>query len=320
MLGHWPTPLERLTRLSEELGGPTIWVKRDDCTGLAIGGNKTRKLEYLLGDALRQGADTLVTFGAVQSNHARQTAAACARAGLACHQVLTRSVTSADPGYETNGNVLLGRLLGAHQHIIDEDARKSYTQKLLSELSDAGRRVYLVPAGGSNAVGALGYAACAEEILLQCAGQEIDPGVIVHASSSAGTQAGLLYGFAQLNRDVPVMGINVYHPDPADLQARVQALLNDCQALHGATPAAQGRVQVNHAYFGSGYGQPTPECVEAIHLAARLEGLLFDPVYAGKALAAMIDQINLGNFSNCRDVILLHTGGTPALAGYSARL
>ncbi len=315
-LGHWPTPLEPLTRLSSELGGPTIWVKRDDCSGLAVGGNKTRKLEYLIGDAIAQGADTVVTFGAVQSNHARQTAAACARAGLACHQVLSRSVASDNADYERNGNVLLGKLLGAQQHIIDVAETKAFTQSLLTQLESNGQTPYVIPAGGSNALGALGYARCAEELQQQCADIGIGLNYIMHASSSAGTQAGLLYGLAHLGCQAKVLGINVYHADPGELHERIQTLLQDMQERYGAPRTALGGIDINHAYLGDGYGQPTTECLAAIRMAASLEGLLFDPVYSGKALAAMIDQITLGNLRDHQDVILIHTGGSPALYVY----
>jgi len=315
-LGHWPTPLEPLPNLSKELGGPNLWVKRDDCTGLAVGGNKTRKLEYLIGEAVAQGADTVVTFGAVQSNHARQTAAACAKAGLHCHQVLSRSVASNNPGYESNGNVLLGDLLGARQHIVDVKQTKAFTQQLLEELRSAGHTPYVIPAGGSNELGALGYAPCAEELQQQCAEAGINLSCVVHASSSAGTQAGLLYGLAQLGSDAAVLGINVYHRDPATLHERIDTLLCAMQERFGNATAALAPIDVNHAYIGAGYGQPTQECITAIRMAASLEGLLFDPVYSGKALAALIDQVTLGNLNRHDDVILLHTGGSPALYVY----
>ncbi len=317
-LGHWPTPLEPLRRLSEELGGPTIWVKRDDCTGLAIGGNKTRKLEYLLGAALAAGADTVMTFGAVQSNHARQTAAACAKAGLQCHLVLSKQVTSSDPAYETGGNVLLGKLLGAHQHLVDPEQISDYTKHLRTQLHDAGKQTYLIPAGGSNAVGALGYALCAEELQQQSQQHGINLTKVIHASSSAGTQAGLVFGFQQLSLPVDVLGINVYHSDPAQLEQRVRELLQEMSDSYNGAPSSDPqKVYVNHAYIGDGYGQPTIECLDAIKMAAGLEGLLFDPVYSGKALAATIDQITVGAFSGVSDVVLIHTGGTPALNVYS---
>ncbi len=313
-LGFWPTPLEPLLNLSKELGGPTIWVKRDDCTGLAVGGNKTRKLEYLLGEALSEGADTVVTFGAVQSNHARQTAAACAKAGLTCHQILSRTVASNNPGYESNGNVLLGQLLGAHQHLVDTEQTKTFTRELLARLEGTGQNPYIIPAGGSNELGALGYARCAEELVQQALQAGIELTYVVHASSSAGTQAGLLYGLAHLESAAEVLGINVYHADPAILQQRINELLERMSSRFGA--AKTGAVQVNNAYYGNGYGQPTEECLSALRMAASLEGLLFDPVYSGKALAGLIDQINLGNLKDHEHVVLIHTGGSPALYVY----
>ena len=320
-LGHWPTPLEPLPRLSKELGGPNIWVKRDDCTGLAFGGNKTRKLEFLIGDALARGTDTVVTFGAVQSNHARQTAAACAKAGLVCHQVLSRQVHSSNPDYESGGNVMLGNLLHAEQHLVAPEDAAQYSKNLLKELKQAGCQTYVVPAGGSNALGALGYAICAQELAQQADQADIALAHIVHASSSAGTQAGLLFGLGQLGIRAEVLGINVYHPDPASLQSRVQDLLDEMSTLYAdKQPNTDAQVRVNHAYIGEGYGQPTQACLDAIALVASLEGLLFDPVYSGKALAAMIDQVTLGNFDDARDVVLIHTGGTPVLPVYRQQL
>jgi len=316
-LAHTPTPLEPLKRLSSELGGPTIWVKRDDCTGLALGGNKTRKLELLMGDALSQGADTVITFGAIQSNHARQTAAACAKIGLTCHMVLADRVSRDNPRYKLGGNVLLGKLTGAHQHIVDVEEVAEYTQQLQLELEQTGKSVYVIPAGGSNALGALGYATCVEELFLQCKNLNIAPTHIVHASASAGTQAGLLCGLQQIAWDIKVLGVNVFHPDPSQLEQRVKGLLLEMYKKYiPDTDAPITNIHINHAYFGTGYGQPTKECIAAIETLARLEGLLFDPVYSGKALAAMIDQVVLGNFRHSKDVILIHTGGTPALHVY----
>ena len=166
-LGHWPTPLEPLQRLSQELGGPTIWVKRDDCSGLLTGGNKTRKLEYLIADALSEGADAVVTFGAVQSNHARQTAAACAKTGLECHLILTRRVPWKSDNYETNGNILLSQLCDAHIHIMESKDSESKTKELIDKLRSDSKKVYLIPPGGSNAIGALGYTACVDELTKQ---------------------------------------------------------------------------------------------------------------------------------------------------------
>ncbi len=320
-LGHWPTPLEPLPRLSEELGGPKIWLKRDDCTGLATGGNKTRKLEYLLGEAIATGCNTVITFGAVQSNHARQTAAACAKLGLDCHLILSHQVNTGhrqiSQNYANGGNVLLDKLMGAHCYFVDPQETKATYTRLKSELEGAGQRIYTIPAGGSNPLGALGYSQCAQELQTQFSAARLNPGCIVHASSSAGTQAGLLYGFARLGVQPKILGINVYHADPTHLANRVNKLLEEMAARYGAIdPQWQPQVAVNHAYIGEGYGQPTAETLGAIELAATLEGVIFDPAYSGKALAAVIDQINLGNFHAHDDVVLIHTGGAAAVNVY----
>ncbi len=318
-LGHWPTPLQPLDHLSDELGGPRIWLKRDDCTGLALGGNKTRKLEYLVGAALQEGCDTVVTSGAVQSNHARQTAAACARAGLACHLVLSRQVQRNHPDYERGGNVLLDELLGATLHTVNPDSDDA--ARIVGELQARGG-VSVVPAGGSNSIGALGYVQAAVELAAQATAAGIELTRVYHASSSAGTQAGLLYGLAALTLATELIGINVYHPDPQTLKDRVGTLLERMQRRFGDAlpPPPLAAVQVNHAYFGEGYGQPTQETLDAIRLLARTEGVLFDPVYSGKALAGLIDQIAIGACDGCKDVVLLHTGGQPSLFVYDDAL
>ncbi len=314
-LGQWPTPLQPLDRLSEELGGPRIWVKRDDCTGLALGGNKTRKLEYLIGAALHDGCNLVVTYGAVQSNHARQTAAACARAGLACHLVLSRQVQRNHPDYERGGNVLLDELFGATLHMVDPGTEDA--ERIVGALKHE-YRAAVVPAGGSNSIGALGYVQGAAELAEQAAAAGIELNRIYHASSSAGTQAGLLYGLAALGLPTEVIGINVYHEDPQTLKDRVASLLQRMQRRFGDAlpPPPLAAVHVNHAYYGEGYGQPTPETLDAIRLLARTEGLLFDPVYSGKAVAGLIDQIAVGACDGINDVVLLHTGGAPSLFVY----
>ncbi|MCP5179833.1 MAG: D-cysteine desulfhydrase family protein [Pseudomonadales bacterium] len=330
-LGHLPTPLEPLDRLSAELGGPRIWIKRDDCTGLATGGNKTRKLEYLLADARAAGATDILTFGAVQSNHARQTAAACARVGLPCHLILTEQVAWKHRHYSSGGNVLMDRLFGAEVHIVPVADAADVTQQLTERLTASGRHPYLIPAGGSNAVGAIGYVRCAVELANDFARLGIRPRNVVHASSSAGTQAGLLYGFARLDshvsgvldshvpatrRETPVsvLGINVYHERPAELARRVQRIAEGLATRLGAAdlPAPA----ITDRYRGRGYGIPTPAGVDAIRMLARLEGLIFDPVYSGKAVAALIDLVSVGQFSGEDDVVLIHTGGTASLAVY----
>jgi L-cysteate sulfo-lyase len=321
--GFLPTPLTPLDRLSERLGGPRIWLKRDDCTGLATGGNKTRKLEYLIGQARAEDADVVVTFGAVQSNHARQTAAACAAAGLPCHLLLVDKVRWEHGGYTSAGNVLLDRILGASVHVVKPSEFNGRRQTLLQELESAGRLPYVIPVGGSNAVGALGYARCAMELLEQSRSQGFRLSDVMHASSSAGTQAGLLAGFAGLLADEPdqprpsVHGINVSDPDPETLARevrRITAEIIEDRGLGVTVPDAD--VQVDHRYLGPGYGIPDRATVEAIELLARSEGVVMDPVYSGKGFAALLDRVRRGEFAGVGDLVFIHTGGTAALAVY----
>ena len=316
MLGHWPTPLEYLPRLTSELAGPRIWVKRDDCTGLATGGNKTRKLEYLIGEAQIQNKNAVVTFGAIQSNHARQTAAACAKVGLDCHLILSDQVSSQDDRYKSGGNVLLDHILGAEVHMVpanDPDAIRT----ILSDLKER-FDLYVIPGGGSNATGALGYAQAILELADQVLTENLGQTALIHASSSAGTQAGLLWGIDQSTWDPDVYGINVYHEDPESLTAAIHALLCDLDERFASNSAESATIRVNHAYRGEGYGQSNLETVEAIQLLARMEGLLFDPVYSGKAVRALIDQVSVGAFDKYEDIIMIHTGGIPALNVYQS--
>lgn len=321
-LGFLPTPLVPLERLSARLGGPRLWLKRDDCTGLATGGNKTRKLEYLLADAIRQQADAIVTFGAVQSNHARQTAAACAAAGLPCHLVLARKVPWPHPHYDTSGNVLLDRLLGADVQVVAPDAFADARAALLDRLERDGRLPYVIPVGGSSHVGAMGYARCAMELMEQSQALEFALTDVVHASSSAGTQAGLLAGFAGLVLDgdgtAPrVHGINVSEVDPTVLPKDVQRLVGEVIAERGLDAAVAAEdVRLDDRYLGDGYGLPTEATVAAIRLLAGTEGVLLDPVYSGKAFAALVDRIERGEFAGVDDVVFIHTGGTASLAVY----
>jgi L-cysteate sulfo-lyase len=322
-LGFLPTPLTPLDRLSEHLGGPRIWLKRDDCTGLATGGNKTRKLEYLLGHALAEGADVIVTFGAVQSNHARQTAAACAAAGLRCHLLLARKVAWSHPLYERSGNVLLDRLLGASVHLLDAAEMAGRRAALLRDLEAAGHMPYVIPVGGSNAIGALGYARCAMERLEQSEAQGFRLTDVMHATSSAGTQAGLLAGFAGLLADEPgrhcpaVHGINVSEPDPAALAGEVLRIVDGVIADRGlSVRVGAEQVRIEQRYFGDAYGIPTPATIEAIELLARTEGVVMDPVYSGKGLSGLVDRIVRGEFAGVSDLVFIHTGGTASLAVY----
>ena len=280
-LAHLPTPLEHLPRLSAELGGPQIYVKRDDCTGLATGGNKTRKLEFSMAAALEEGADTIVTVGAVQSNHVRQAAAAACKLGLKCEVLLEHRVTDPTEYYTGSGNVLLDRIFGANLREYpggtDFDAAM---EEVAEEVRGAGGKPYIIPGGASNPVGALGYVNCAIEMLGQFDEQGLDVSHIVTATGSAGTQGGLIVGLKAMESE---------------------------------------DVIANCSYVGDGYGVPTDSMNEAVLMLARTEGLLFDPVYSGKALAGMIDLVRKGELGD-GNIVFLHTGGAVALFAYADQL
>jgi len=318
-LVHGPTPLEPLERLSAALGGPTLFVKRDDCTGLALGGNKTRKLEFLVADALAAGADTLVTAGGVQSNHCRQTAAAAAKHGLRCELVLARNVASNNPHYDRTGNVLLDRMFGATLNFVGRDSDFPTELENMAEAVRArGGRPYVIPIGGSTPVGALGYVACGQELLQQAAALPVVVDAVVHCSGSGGTQAGLLNGLA--GSGVPVIGVSCAAPAP-EIEAMVLALANaTAEKLGGGTRFTPADVEVVDGYVGPGYGVPTPEMLEALEMCARLEGLLLDPVYTGKAMAGLIGLVRGGRFKPSETVVFIHTGGVPALFAYEDTL
>lgn len=314
---HAPTPLEPMRRLTELLGGPNLWIKRDDCTGLATGGNKTRKLEYLMADALAQGADTVITQGATQSNHARQTAAIAARLGLQCHLILEDRTGYRHDDYRRSGNVFLDRLFGAHLSEVAagtnmDEAMAQLAGRLLAE----GRKPYVIPGGGSNAIGALGYVTCALELAEQAnnAGLAIDR--LVTATGSAGTQAGLLAGLEGARTGIPVLGIGVRAPKAAQ-EEKVFALAAQTAELLGVAGAVKREsVVANCDYVGEGYGVPTPGMIEAVTLVARSEGILLDPVYSGKAMAGLIDLVRKGQLRKGENVVFLHTGGAVGLYGY----
>jgi L-cysteate sulfo-lyase len=314
-LAFLPTPLQPLPRLSAYLGGPTLWMKRDDQTGLAGGGNKTRKLEFLVADALAQGADTLLTTGAIQSNHCRQTAAAAANAGLRCALVL-----GGQPPIKANGNLLLDELLGAEFVWTTRENRLNRLYQLADELAAAGRHPYPITYGGSDPVGAAGYALAAEELRAQCAALDLRPDALVFPSSSGGTQAGLVAGAAALGWDVPLLGISVDEP-LAHLQSMVAELATRTATRlnrpHTFSPAG---IKVNADYLGGGYGVMGNLEREAITLLARTEGILLDPVYTGRAFGALLDLIRRGVYQKGQTVIFWHTGGSPALFAYADEL
>jgi L-cysteate sulfo-lyase len=316
-LAHLPTPLERLDRLSRELNGPEIWIKRDDCTGLSTGGNKTRKLEFLMAEAQAQGADMVMTQGATQSNHARQTAAFAAKLGMACHILLEDRTGSNNPNYNGNGNVLLDHLHGA------TTARYAGGTDMAAQMEadaqpfrDAGRKVYIIPGGGSNATGALGYVNCAFELVGQANDRSLRIDHIVTATGSAGTQAGLITGLKAINAGIPLLGIGVRAPKDRQ-EAMVFALAEKTADKLGCAGVVQrGDVVANTDYVGAGYGIPGADTIAAIRMFAELEGILLDPVYSGKGAAGLIDLIRKGHFAKGERIVFLHTGGSAGLFGY----
>ena len=318
---HLPTPLEPMANLTRLLGGPSLFVKRDDCTGLATGGNKTRKLEFLIGDALRLGADTLITHGAVQSNHVRQTAAAACRFGLRCEALLERRVPGHGPEYEATGNVLLDRLLRARLHLV---AAGTDMDAACAEVAEAvrrrGGRPYIIPGGGSNAVGALGYVDAGLELLQQANARDLRIDGVIVGTGSTGTQAGLVCGLEGANAGIDVLGICVRRPQAPQEEAVHQTA--SATALHLGIKAGidRARVMANGDYVGLGYGIPTAGTLEAIRIAAEQEGLLLDPVYTGKAMAGLIDLCRQGFFAKDQNIVFLHTGGSAALFAYETDL
>jgi L-cysteate sulfo-lyase len=320
-LAHLPTPLEALPRLSEHLDGPNLYIKRDDCTGLATGGNKTRKLEFLMAEALQEKADTIITQGAVQSNHARQTAAAAARLGMGCELLFENRVQDPDDAYLNSGNVLLDRLLGANMHHYPKATDMNQAMSdLADELRRKGKRPYIIPGGGSNPVGALGYVNCVLELLAQANDQGLVIDHLVHATGSTGTQAGLIVGLKAMHSGIPLLGIGVNAPK--DLQEEnVYKLAIETADYIGAGGCVQrDDVVANCDYVGEGYGITTDSMKEAVSLLARLEGILADPVYSGKGLAGLFDLIRKGCFRKGENVVFLHTGGSAGLFGYYGQL
>lgn len=318
-LAHLPTPLEPLPRLSEELG-LDLWIKRDDCTGLAGGGNKTRKLEFLLGAAFEQEADTLVTQGAVQSNHVRQTAAAAAAHGLACEIILEERTGSKATDYVGNGNVLLDRLFGATIRTVPGGTDMvAELEKTAAEVRARGGKPYVIPGGGSNPVGALGYVDCAREIVVQADEMDLEVDRIVTATGSAGTHAGLVAGLAVMGADIPVLGIGVRAPKDRQ-EANVFKLAEETAALLGQPGrVTRERVVADCDYVGEGYGLIDQGVIDALTLAARLDGIVLDPVYSGKAMKGLIALARAGQFKG-ETVVFLHTGGAQGLFGYQSEI
>jgi L-cysteate sulfo-lyase len=327
---HLPTPFEAMPALTRKLGGATLHVKRDDLTGLAVGGNKTRKLQFVVGAALEQGVDTLITTGGIQSNHARQTAAFAAKTGLRCELVLQHALPDPPAEYLHSGNVLLDRLLGAVVHMPPPNLAAGDVVKNLSGEAEmeavaeaarrTGRKPYIVPLGASTPTGALGYAECAQEILAQSSAKGIKVDWVVLGSGSAGTQAGLVAGFKVLGASTRVMGIAVSGEEQETRRKLVASLAQQCAELLGwSGTIAADDVVVNGDYVGAGYGLFADDVIGVVRDTARLEALLIDPVYTGKAMLGLFDLSRKGFFKAGEHVVFLHTGGTPGLFAYTDR-
>ncbi len=309
-----PTALEKLERLSQWVGRD-IYVKRDDLTPLAMGGNKLRKLEYLAADALAQGCDTLITAGAIQSNHVRQTAAIAAKLGLGCVALLENPIATDDSNYLGNGNRLLLDLFDAKVELVENlDNADAQLQALALRLADSGRKPYLVPIGGSNALGALGYVRAGLELAGQIKATGLDFAAVILASGSAGTHSGLALGLSESLPQLPVIGVTVSRPEETQAP-KVQGLAERTAELLGVPLPDRFKVTLWDEFFGPRYGEPNAGTLSAIKLVANQEGLLLDPVYTGKAMAGLLDGIGRQRFDD-GPVIFLHTGGAPALFAY----
>lgn len=309
-----PTPLEKLEHLTNELGGPAIYMKRDDLLGLTAGGNKTRKLEFLMGDAIKHGADTVITTGAIQSNHCRLTLSAAIKEGLNCQLVLQEK-EAGTYDKQASGNNFLYELLGAENiTVIPPEANAlEEMNRLAVKLRDAGRKPYVIPLGGSNEIGTLGYVACVQEIVQQTADLNVHMDHVVSVVGSGGTFAGVALGFGLHYSDVSLTGIHITGTNETQNPVVKQHIENAANYLQIPFNIPTDRMQFYDEYVGDGYAIPTDEMIAAVKLVAQTEGILLDPVYTGKAMAGLIDLIKQGVFTKDDNVLFIHTGGSPAL-------
>lgn len=319
ILAHTPTPIERLDNLSAELGGAIIWVKRDDQTGLAFGGNKARQLEYYLGEAVQDKADTILITSAVQSNYSRTAVAAARKYGMDAEVQQEERVPDRPAEYYKSGNPYLSKLMGAKMHSYpdgeDEEGADSAVFERAEVLKGEGKRPYVIPLAGSHIpLGSLGYVDCAEELLEQIKTLKID--AIITASGSGTTHAGLLAGLRALGSDIPLYGICVRRDKQAQMDRVYKKSIKVAQMIGFDNIIKQSDVRLNDYTLAPGYGRLNEHVREAIDLAARTEGLLTDPVYTGKALAGLIHLMREGLFHKDQNILFIHTGGTPALFGY----
>ena len=317
-LTQLPTACNEMANVTKLVGGPDLYIKRDDVMELAHGGNKTRKLEYALAEALNDGAKSVVTQGGLQSNHVRQTCSGAAKVGLECHVILSNPVPELEEELMGSGNYLMDQLMGAHIYQTDS-GRGPVVERVLSELAAVGKRPYNIPAGASNGIGSLGYMNAARELIDQWGEMSIRPSHIFTASGSCGTQAGLLMGLRYFgNTSTEVVGISV-SGSAAALKKRTRDVLNMIcdETMIAKDFIGDEEIVVNDEYIGAGYGHPSDGGVAAIRTTAESEGVILDPIYTGKAMSAMLDMLKKQNLRNARDVVFLHTGGAPAIHPYA---
>ncbi|MCL2702536.1 MAG: D-cysteine desulfhydrase [Defluviitaleaceae bacterium] len=311
------TPIEKLERLSETLGGPDVYIKRDDLLGLAAGGNKTRKLEFLMADALAKGADTIITCGAVQSNHCRLTLAASVKENLKCHLVLEQRVPGSYDRRASGNNFLYNLMDAENVRVVDGGSNMmGEMTSLADELKAQGRKPYIIPGGGSNEIGALGYVSCAKELMWQLHDMGLDIDYIVCTSGSAGTHAGLVTGLMGENAGIPVIGISISRKAEPQRELVYNLCRKTSDLLGLKIPPSMDDVIVFDEYVGPGYSRPTEGMVSAVRLLATTEAVLLDPVYTGKTMDGLMDLVRKNYFAEARNILFLHTGGSPALYAY----
>lgn len=316
-----PTSFYKMANLTQLLGGPDIYIKRDDVMDLAHGGNKTRKLEYVFADALSKGADCVITMGGIQSNHVRQTISGAARLGLESHAILNIPVPEMKDALAASGNYLMDVIMDGQLHVVDgsDDDCIAKMQSVRADLIAKGKTPYMVPMGASDGIGSLGYMACARELMIQWENAEIEPSHIFVGTGSCGTHGGLLAGLRYFgNNTTKVIGISVSQVEERKV-ADVKDILNQINAVIDLPDGliSDDEIIVKDAYFGKAYAYPTDEANDAVRLLAKTEGILLDPVYTGKCMAGMLDMIKTGDLGDAHDIVFLHTGGAPALHPYA---
>ena len=318
-LTNLPTSLNKMQNLSTLMGGPDIYLKRDDVMELAHGGNKTRKLEFALAEALMSGAKAVITQGGLQSNHVRQTVSGAAKVGLEVHVILSNPVPEMEDELKSSGNYLMDQIMGANIHLAGAEGRGPVVEKVLSELEAAGKKPYNIPAGASNAIGSMGYVNAGRELIAQWEEQGLNPSHIFTATGSCGTAAGLLMGlryFGNTSTEVVAMSVAA----PADrLKPRIRQILNDASDMLGIDHdfVKDDDIIVEDGYYGKAYGYPTDAGIAALKMVGELEGVLLDPVYTSKGMSGVIDMLRKDKLQNPRDLVFLHTGGAPAIHPYA---